>query len=233
MVTTLTMPLVWASAAGKGLIENYNAAQFTVYYLAMLVIGSFVTSHIMWELAMEIREGVFTKYLTRPFSFFQTIVIRNFSWRTIRLVMTIPFVGVMMLFYGNMLQGAQVFLGWQFWVAFILGHCVSISVVLMMSAVALFTTEAIAVFELYYVPQLFLSGYLFPITMMPVWAQEIAHVLPFYYTTGLPTELVVGRMPAQDAMPFIGGQLAWIAISVILGRVMWKSGLKHYTGAGM
>lgn len=233
MVTAITMPLVWASAAGKGLIAGYNAADFTLYYMAMLLLGSFITSHIMWELAFEIREGVFTNYLVRPFSFFQTILIRNLSWRLIRMTMTIPFFIGLGLCYAHLLQDANVYLGWHFWAATILGHCVSISVVLAMSMIALFVQEAIAVFELYYVPQLFLSGYLFPISVMPAWAQSLAKVLPFYYTTGVPVELFVGRLSPADALPYLAGQVAWIAVATVAIKALWRSGLKHYSGVGM
>jgi ABC-2 type transport system permease protein len=233
MVTAITMPLVWSSAAGKGLIEGYSTSAFTLYYLAMLLFGSFITSHIMWELAMEIREGVFTNYLVRPFSFFQTMFIRNFSWRSIRFIMTVPFFLVLGVAYGSLLGGAKIYVGIEFWLAVLLGHCVSISVVLMLGMVALFTQEAIAVFELYYVPQLFLSGYLFPISVMPVWVQKLAHVLPFYFTTGVPIELFVGRLTPAQAWPLIGGQVLWILVSTMATRLLWAKGLKYYSGIGM
>lgn len=233
LVTTITMPLVWASAAGHGMIAGYNAADFTVYYLAMLVLGSFITSHIMWELAFEIREGVFTNYLIRPFSFFQTIVIRNLAWRTIRCFLTIPFLAMLVVAYWNLLGNAHVYLGWHLWVATLLGHAVSISVVLMLSMVALFIQEAVAVFEMYYVPQLFLSGYLFPVAVMPEWAGKVALALPFYYTTGLPVDVVVGRVKPEQAVPLIGVQVLWIIGAALATKLLWHRGLRHYTGIGM
>ncbi|HCE01185.1 MAG TPA: hypothetical protein DER07_09105, partial [Armatimonadetes bacterium] len=46
VVTAVTMPLVWASAAKGGYIQGFSAGDFVVYYLSMLMIASFVTSHI-------------------------------------------------------------------------------------------------------------------------------------------------------------------------------------------
>jgi ABC-2 type transport system permease protein len=233
MVTAITMPLVWASAAGSGVIEGYNRADFTLYYMAMLLLGSFITSHMMWEISFEIREGQFSTYLVRPISFFQYTFVRNFAWRSIRFMMTLPFFFGLALAYWNLLPGAQIYIGWEFWVAVILGHCVSISIVLMMSMIALFIQEAIAVFELYYIPQLFLSGYMFPISILPEWAQNISKALPFYYTTGVPVELFVGRMDPQHALPLLGMQVLWIVIASTTARMLWRAGLKHYTGIGM
>ena len=57
LATAVTMPLVWARASHSGPIGGFTTSDFILYYLCMLFLGSFITSHIMWELAMEIKEG--------------------------------------------------------------------------------------------------------------------------------------------------------------------------------
>src|SRR5271163_4888737 len=71
LATAVTMPLVWAHASQAHAIGGFTASDFILYYLCMLFLGSFVTSHIMWELAMEIKEGQFSTMLLRPMSFYQ------------------------------------------------------------------------------------------------------------------------------------------------------------------
>ena len=68
LVTAVTMPLVWASAARSGPIQGYTTGDFVLYYLCLLLLQSFITSHIMWEVATEIKEGQFTPLLLRPVS---------------------------------------------------------------------------------------------------------------------------------------------------------------------
>jgi ABC-2 type transport system permease protein len=104
---------------------------------------------------------------------------------------------------------------------------------MMMSMLALFTQEAMAIFELYYVPMLFLSGQLFPISVLPPWAMFLGKLFPFYYTTGAPTEILIGRVKGNEALQTIGMQLLWIAIAYLVSRILWAKGLKHYTGVGM
>jgi ABC-type uncharacterized transport system permease subunit len=31
----------------------------------------------------------------------------------------------------------------------------------------------------------------------------------------------------------MGGQVIWIVIAYLLAKVLWKKGLRHYTGVGM
>ncbi len=234
LVTAVTMPLVWAKASsGGGTIAGFSTSDFVLYYLCLLLIGSFVTSHIMWEVAMEIKEGQFSTMLVRPVSFYQFTFLRNLSWRIIRTTLFFPFFLVLLWAYRDYLGNAHVFLGWQFWCSLVLGHLVSFSTVMMMAMFALFTQEAMAIFELYYVPMLFLSGQLFPIAVMPEWARVLGRIFPFYYTTGAPTEVLIGRITGPAVYAVLGAQVAWIVVAYLLSRVLWAKGLKHYTGVGM
>ena len=233
LTTAVVMPLVWAAAANNGTIQGMATGDFVLYYLAMLQVGSFVTSHIMWDLAGEIREGIFSIYLVRPISVYQYTLLRNLSWRTIRPLVALPFFLTLFILYRPLMGEVRVYLGWEFWVAVVLGHFVSFCFVMAMAMIALFIQEAFAVFELYYVPQLFLSGYLFPVALLPDWAKSIAHVFPFYYTTGAPVEILIGKVSGFDCYRVMGIQVLWIAISYVLGWVLWVRGLRHYTGVGM
>ena len=233
LTTAVTMPLVWAKASAGGAIQGFSTSDFVLYYLCLLLLGSFITSHIMWELAMEIKEGQFTNMLVRPVSFYQFTFLRNLSWRIIRTCLFLPFFFVLLWAYHGYLGGAHVYLGWEFWVAVLLGHLVSFTVVMMMSMIALFTQEAMSIFELYYVPMLFLSGQLFPIAVLPDWARFLGKLFPFYYTTGAPTEILIGRVSGPQALQTLGMQAVWIAIAYLLSRLLWSRGLRHYTGVGM
>ncbi len=235
LVVSITMPLVWASAsaARTGTIAGFTTSDFVLYYLCLLLLGCFITSHIMWELAMEIKEGQFSATLIRPMSFFQFTFFRNLTWRIVRFALCIPIFGVLLFIYRGYLSEAQVYLGWEFWVSVVLGHLVSFTVVYMLAMLALFFQETQSIFELYYVPMLFLSGQLFPVAVLPAWAQGLAKVFPFYFTTGAPTEILIGRLSGPDAVQAIAIQVAWIVAAYGMGRVMWRFGLRYYTGVGM
>jgi ABC-2 type transport system permease protein len=236
LVTAVTMPLVWAKAGnimGGGSIGGFTASDFVLYYLCMLLLGSFITSHIMWELATEIKEGQFSIILIRPIGFFQYTFFRNLSWRIIRTSLFAPIFFLLLLGYRGYLADATIFLGWEFWLSLILGHLVSFTFVIMMAMFALFVQEAYSIFELYYVPMLFLSGQLFPIAVLPEWARVLAKFFPFYFTTGAPTEILIGRVSGAAVPQTLLIQAAWVVGCYIGAKLLWKKGLKHYTGVGM
>lgn len=232
-VVTLTMPLVLIAAAQGGSIQGFDAQGFVLYYLVLLVVGSFVTSHFMWEIAFEIKEGQFSAHIIRPVSYYQFIVIRNLAWRVVRVAVTLPMLALLAYAYSGYVGSFDLAWGWQFWTSFVLGHFVSVTFVLAMAMLALFVTEPTSLFELYYVPMLFLSGQLVPVALLPDWARNLAMVFPFYYTTGAPTEILIGRLNSSQATTAIGVQIVWIVGAYLIQRLAWRYGLRYYTGVGM
>lgn len=231
--TALTMPFVWLSAAKSGAIRGFSGGDLVLYYLCSLLIGAFVTCWFMFDVAFEIKEGQFSSTLVRPFSFFQLCFLRNLSWRVVRLSLTVPFFLFFLWLYREPLAGMRVHVGVELVVSVVMGHLVSFTTAMALSMVALYVGEAMGIFELYFFPQVFLSGSIVPIALLPSWAGAIGRVLPFYYTTGLPTEIMIGRISPAQAWPLIGVQAAWATVGFVFWKTLHRNGLKHYTGVGM
>lgn len=233
VTTAVTMPLVWAQAAKNGAIAGFGTGDFVLYYLCLLLIQCFVTSHVMWDVAMEIKEGQFATALLRPVDWYLLTFVRNLAWRVFRPALFLPFFLLFLWLYRGWLGDAHVHLSPGFFLSLVLGHLVSFTLVVAMAMVALFTQEAMAIFELYYLPALLLSGSVFPIDVLPKWAQTLAHALPFYSTSGAPTEILIGRTRPDEIPRVIATQLVWIALSYLAYRFLWSRGLKAYAGVGM
>ena len=231
-VTTFLMPLVFAAAGGDR-FGGMTRGDIAAYYVWLLPVGSFVVCHFMWEIATEIKEGQFSAQLVRPMDFFLFTFVRNLAWRAFRVTLTLPVFGLAWWFYADMMKDVPLHFGPGFWVVLLLGHCVSVAFVLMLSMVALFVQEATSIFELYYIPMLFLSGQIVPIAALPDWARSVAMAFPFYYTTAAPLDLIVGRLPMSSWPSIAAIQLAWCVGSYGVGRILWRYGLRHYTGVGM
>ena len=229
----ITMPLVWIAASHGGTIQGFTAGDFVTYYLCVLLLNQFIQSHFMWDVAWEIKEGVFSAQIVRPVNWLEFMIVRNFTWRCIRLGLFLPWFVLFVVLYRNHLGGTDLYFGWQVWASIALGHMVSVMTVLTLALIALFVQEAFSIFEIYYLPMLFLSGQLFPIDLYPGWAQTLADWMPFYYTVGAPTEILVGRTPIDQMPAILLAQLAWVVVMAIGFRLMWRFGLKHYTGVGM
>lgn len=233
VATAATMPLVMAAAAGSGMIQGFNASQFVVYYLVMLLVTSFVQSHFMWEVATEVKEGIFSSQIIRPVSYLKFMAARNLAWRMVRTTLFFPLFLLLLWAYSGQIVDPQVHVTWYALLAVLLGHLVSFLFVMAFAMLALFLQETTSVFELYYVPMLFLSGQLFPVALFPDWVRQLALIFPFYYTTGVPTEMLIGRISEAQAPAFLLVQAGWAVGSWILFQVLFRTGTKRYAGVGM
>src|SRR5438105_4680561 len=96
----LIMPAIWLAAyGGSGRIFGMDPGTLVTYYLTTLLLSQFIVCHLMWDIGFEIREGMFTGQLLRPFSIFWLNAARNTSWRVIKLFLFIPFVILFLLAY--------------------------------------------------------------------------------------------------------------------------------------
>ncbi len=231
--TVFTMPLVWTSAMGTSTLAGFTKGDIVKYYLAMLMVSGFVLCHFMWELSMEIKDGQFAAQLVRPISVYQVYFMRNLSWRIVRMSLCVPFLLAFMWFYRDLLHGATFNWDWTFWVTMLLGHVLSFTTVMMLGFIALFVEEAMALFELYYFPMLFLSGQVVPVAMLPDWAQSLAKYLPFYYTTNLPVDIGIGRVTGNTIWMGMLVQIFYIGLTYGVSKVLWVKGLKQFSGVGL
>ena len=151
----------------------------------------------------------------------------------VRMSLCVPFLLLFMWFYRDIPHGVTFNWSPTFWLALILGHLLSFTTVMMLGFIALFIEEAMALFELYYFPMLFLSGQVVPVAMLPAWAQTLAKYLPFYYTTNLPVDIGIGRAVGQTAWTGLLIQCFYIGATFGVSKILWAKGLKQFSGVGL
>lgn len=228
----LVLPAVWGAAASSGSIGGFSAAEMVGYYLITAALSQFIVCHLMWDIAWDIREGWFTSFLMRPMSFFWMSTARNLSWRVIKIVFFLPILGLMIVFYPEV-DLSQAHLGPAFWASVLLAHTLSFAMAYCLAMVPFWTTEFYSILRLYYFPELFLSGRLVPLQMLPEWVRTFAEWTPFPYTIAFPAEIALGMRTESQVAQGLGIQAAYVAGFLFLGRVIFRRGTKLYTGVGM
>jgi ABC-2 type transport system permease protein len=94
------------------------------------------------------------------------------------------------------------------------------------------TTRVSALFELYFVVELLLSGRLVPLQLMPGWVQALAGVLPFKYTFGYPIEALVGNLSTGQLLGGLAMQAVWIVAGFGLVQLVWGRAVRRFTSVG-
>lgn len=233
-VTSLMLPLVWLAASSSGApIGNMPMSAIVTYYVGSLTLSQFVTCHMMWDIAYYIREGVFSIYLVRPFSFFWAMFADNLAWRIAKLTLFTPVLVLMLAAYWGYLHSTPLHFRPEFFLAVALGHMVSFAGAFALGIIGLRTQESYAIIRFYYLPEMFLSGRLFPLALLPGWAATLANYTPFSSTISFPLRILLGQVEGSAMAVGLATQVGWLLAMCLIGRMLWRSGLKTYTGVGM
>jgi len=226
---------VWLSISGaQGEIAGYSAYDYVRYFIGVLLVERLTRSWDVWDVDRDIREGTYSAKLLRPFHpvhwslcsnlvykfFFASLLIP--AW----LILSIPF--PVLRFPVEWIAGLAAI--WAIAVSaamtFVIGYEFGL--------LAFWSNRATAIYSLYEMTHLFLAGRIAPLSMFPDWIAVAAKWLPFYYTVGLPVDLLTGKMNGQTMLigQNLAVQAAWLLIFMTVFRIMWRAGLKKYGAAG-
>jgi ABC-2 type transport system permease protein len=84
------------------------------------------------------------------------------------------------------------------------------------------------VYQLY----IMLGGVIVPVDLFPAAVRGLLYWTPFPYVLDFPVRVMIGRVQGAELLQGLGVQLLWIAILVALFAVIWRAGLRRYSGAG-
>jgi ABC-2 type transport system permease protein len=225
--------VVWTTIADShgGSVGGIDSGQFAAYYIVWTLVRTMnvVFTPYGWE--ERIREGQLSAQLLRPLH----PVHYDLGWfaghKLPWLVMYLPIAaGLSLVFHPTFDPTALevvVFLIaiWGAYVIRSLNHFV-------LGMVTIWTTRAGAIFQVWFLAELLLSGRLVPLTLMPEWAQTLAAWLPFKWTFYFPIEALVGNMSTASLIGGLGMQLLWIGIGALLVSMSFRVSMRHYTAVG-
>lgn len=233
-ITALLLPAVWLAAAGpSGQIAGMSSREMVTYYLVTMTLAQFVTCHLMWDIAFDIREGFFSAQIVRPFSFLSNCVARNLAWRVSKLILFLPIGAAFYMVYLGFGAPSPLTFSWTFVLATFLGHMISFLAAYSLALVSLWTVEFHNIMEMYYVPEQVLSGRLLPLATLPIWALAVGDFLYFRYTVAFPAEILMGQASESEIVRGFVMQGGWLVVLWMIAHVTLRAGMRKYTGHGM
>jgi ABC-2 type transport system permease protein len=225
--------VVWRTIANThgGAVDGVTAQQFAAYYIVWTFVRvmNIVFTPYGWE--HRIREGELSGQLLRPLHPIHYDLAAFAGQKVPWLILYAPIaVGLSLVFHPAFHPsafGVVVFLI-AIWGAYLIRSLNQFT----LGMVTFFTTRAGAIFQVWFLAELLLSGRLLPLTLMPTWTQSIANWLPFKWTFYFPIEALVGHMSNGALLRGLGYQALWCAICGLVVMGAWRLALKHYTAVG-
>lgn len=235
MLTT-TMPLVslalWSAVAETAPVGRFTQRGFAAYFLATLLIRQLTGSWLVWELNQEIRSGTLSRRLLRPIHPLISYSAENLAAIPLRFALTLPaaIVWLVVLEPGAFPRTPVDLLAAFFSV--IGAWLINFFTMALIGSLAFYLESSTAIFDLWMVAFMVLSGYLVPLELFPAAIRDVAHALPFRYTIAFPVEIATGLVHGETMLRGLAIQWAYVLGVGAAALLAFRSGVKRFSAFG-
>ncbi len=215
-------------------IAGYTFSNMVAYYLLTMVARAFSSMPgLASGLALQIRNGEIKKFLIQPIDLlsflFLTRVAHKLAYYS---VATLPFAFVFFLC-------RDYFDGWPAWpalvgflVTLLLGFLLGFFLEMTIGLIGFWFLEVSSLLFVYMLFSFFLSGHMFPLDLLPQPWRGIVDMLPLKYLAYFPAAVFLGKVPRDELVQGLWIELAWIGFFAVLAFVMYRRGVRRYSGFG-
>jgi ABC-2 type transport system permease protein len=227
--------LLWSAIfAGQETVAGYTLPMMITYSLLATMISRMQNQEAgAWQLAEEVREGQFSKYLARPLSVHAYFLAAGFGRWAFMLVVNLVTLLVWGLAFSQwvVLPRDPLILGWLALLLplgalfmLLLNHTIGLLSLKFVDVLGFMFTKGTVV-EL-------LSGALIPLTLLPDGLVNLLRYTPVYYVVYYPVSLFLG---VQSEPPLLAaGVLAvWCLVLWAAAEAWYRYARKFYEGVGV
>jgi ABC-2 type transport system permease protein len=220
---------VWIQAAKSGNF-SLSPVEFARYFLAVFIIRQVTVIWVIWEFEREVVEGKLSSRLLQPLDPVWHHVSSHVSERAARLPFAVLLIALFFILYPQAFwipSWSQLIL---FTIATLLSFALRFLIQYTFAMFAFWTERASAIDNFWMLFQLFLSGLIAPLEVFPENIRNIVLCTPFPYLIDFPASLLIGN--PTDIWRGFSMMLGWTLLFLGLNRILWRAGLKRYSGMG-
>ena len=225
--------VVWTTIARThgGSVQGVGVGALAAYYIVWTLVRTMniVFTPYGWE--WRIREGQFSGWLLKPLHPIHYDLASFAGQKIPWLILYLPIAAALSLVFHPSIHpnalDVVVFLV-AIWGAYVIRSMNAFA----LGMVTFWTTRVAAIFQVWFLAELLLSGRLLPLPLMPHWAQTLAAWLPFKWTFYFPIEALIGHMSTASLVGGLGMQALWTAIMGSIVFALWRVALRRYTAVG-
>lgn len=216
--------------------QGYSQMMLLFYFLAAASHEIIHDESMTRTIAFDIRMGRLATHLIRPYPFLAAAWMRILGTTFVRVISIAP-ISFAVIFLVPALRDQFLSHSYQQWLvygaALILGVFMDMCLRSLVGMLAFDMTQTWGPELVFISVYVMLSGTMFPVDIMPEWAQQIVHWTPMYYMLGFPVLLFIGRIPVDIAWQQFGQGFIVFAILVIVLQLAWRRGISKFEAVGI
>lgn len=234
IVTTILLWRAVFDGAGTDRVGDLEYEQMVGYYLFVMIARTFGSMpQLASGISNDIREGGLRKYLLQPIDYLGYYVALRIAHKFVFFVMAAGPYALVFWVCRDFLPGWPALGTFALTVvtlvfAFLLGFCINAIIGLL----GFWFLEVASFMHLFMTVQYFLSGHMFPLSLLPDGIRSIVTLMPFAYETYYPTMILLQRLETAEIVRVLFIQAGWIIALGTIARWMWSRGLRRYAAFG-
>ncbi len=226
--------LLWQAVfSGKDTINGYTFPMMLTYYIIITFIIRLSRSEsIIWETSDEVRNGSFTKFITRPLHHFRYCLARSASKSVIAFIVdVIAFIIWIFIFQENFYIPGNPMAVLYSALFIILGLYTMLQIHYMIGLISFKTIDIAGPYFFFNNFIDFMSGSFIPLMLLPDAVEKVMAYTPFYYILYFPATLYLEQN--LEKIPFaLIVIFSWNLLITGMRKVMYKRMLALYEGVG-
>ncbi len=216
-------------------IEGFGFREIVAYYLLTMIARAFSSMPgLASGIARDIRQGEIKRYLIQPIDLIGLLLLSRIAHKLAYYVIAVaPFAWVFYLCRDYFAAGWPepavlcAFIG-----SLVMGFLIGFFFEAAIGMIGFWFLEVSSLLFVMMLFSFFLSGHMFPLTMLPDRVEWFVNLLPFKYLAYFPAAVFLGKIPKEDLPMELAMEAAWLVFFIIVCRVAYARGVRRYSGYG-
>lgn len=216
-------------------IGGFGFEDMVAYYLLTMIARAFSSMPgLASGIARQIREGEIKRYLVQPIDLIGFLLLTRVAHKLAYYTVAIaPFALVFFLCRDYFVAGfprAPVFVA--FVASLLMGFLIGFFLEAAIGMIGFWFLEVSSLLFVFMLFSFFLSGHMFPLTLLPDGVATVVQWLPLKYLAYFPAAVFLGKIPEDELATEMAIQAGWLAVMIVICRVAYVRGVRRYSGFG-
>ncbi|MEC8474399.1 MAG: ABC-2 family transporter protein [Planctomycetota bacterium] len=219
----------------RGTIGGFSFEEIVAYYLLTMLGRAFSSMPgLASGIAKQIREGEIKRYLIQPIDLITFLLLNRVAHKFAYYVIAAgPFALVFFLCRNYFVDGLpNLTTVIAFILSLIMGFLIGFFLEASIGMIGFWFLEVSSLLFVYMLFSFFLSGHMFPLTLLPDGIEQLVTFLPLKYLAYFPAAIFLQKIPEDELFYELGLEACWLVFFIILCRLAYSRGLKRYSGFG-
>ena len=231
LVPFLVSVLLWVAVAKHS--EFIKVKEVVSYYFVILIVKNITTTNSIIRFSDDIRLGELNKYFLKPYNYCFYNLMTDLPERIVFIVMNfIPLILIYTFLHSYINLDLSLIKVFFFIIFLILGYLINFFIDFLIGLYSFYFSNVSSFYSSIKVLRSLSSGNIFPLLMLPTKIFFTLQILPFMYTSYIPTMLLLEKTSFDMILKNLFISVAWLSILCLFSAMLWKRGMKKYSAYG-